>query len=98
MDFELSNVSTSLQSNTMQLQDFRFPNNVLLTRQLSARYLKDLIQVGADVYHARIASAALARFLCESIPPNPLQQVSIDCCESEIWLAGLKFGEMITLA
>ncbi|MEO0534367.1 MAG: hypothetical protein AAF215_10960 [Cyanobacteria bacterium P01_A01_bin.123] len=82
----------------MPFQDIRFPNNVLLTRQLSARYLRDLTQVGADTYHAQIASAALARLFCESIPPNSLQQRSISCCEEAIWLAGLKVGELITLA
>ncbi|MEM6425352.1 MAG: hypothetical protein AAGF66_12120 [Cyanobacteria bacterium P01_H01_bin.119] len=81
----------------MKIQEIRFPNNVLLTRQLSARYLKDLLQVGADRSDAAIASAALARLFCESIPPNPLQQQSIDRCDRAIWNAGLKFGDMITL-
>lgn len=73
-------------------------SNLYLTRRTSQQFLQDLLQVGADFQLACIASQALARRLCEDIPPNSLQQQAIDACQEAIYRAGLGFGEEITLS
>ncbi|NEQ32062.1 MAG: hypothetical protein F6K04_13835 [Leptolyngbya sp. SIO4C5] len=71
-------------------------SNVYLTRRTAQSFLQELLQVGADSQSAYIVSQALARRLCEDIPPNSLQQQAIEACQEAIYRAGLGFSEEIT--
>ncbi|NJO09519.1 MAG: hypothetical protein HC873_07510 [Leptolyngbyaceae cyanobacterium SL_1_1] len=71
-------------------------SNLYLTRRTSQEFLRDLLQVGTDFQLACVVSQAIARRLCEDIPPNSLQHQAIEACQEAIYRAGLGFDEEIT--
>ncbi|MEL6137438.1 MAG: hypothetical protein AAFR42_08525 [Cyanobacteria bacterium J06628_6] len=71
-----------------------FPDLALLdhlskTRQTTQRFFHKLLMVGVDAYHATVVSQALARFVCEQVPPNSLQRQSVLFCWDAVVSAGL---------
>ena len=72
-----------------QFQDVFLLEHLSKTRQTTRRFFHELLQVGVDAYHATVISQALARFVCEKVPPNTLQRQSVLFCWDAVVLAGL---------
>ncbi|MEO1592350.1 MAG: hypothetical protein AAFU71_13830 [Cyanobacteria bacterium J06632_22] len=72
-----------------QFQDLFLLEHLSKTRQTTQRFFNALVRVGVDAYHATVVSQALARFVCEEVPPNALQRQSVLFCWDAVLLAGL---------
>lgn len=72
-----------------QFQDLFFLEHLSKTRQTTQQFFYELLQVGVDAYHATVVSQALARFVCEEVPPNALQRQSVLFCWDAVVSAGL---------
>jgi len=72
-----------------QFQDLFLLEHLSKTRQTTQRFFNKLLQVGVDAYHATVVSQALARFICEEVPPNSLQRQSVLFCWDAVVSAGL---------
>ncbi|MEO0540261.1 MAG: hypothetical protein AAFZ80_05265 [Cyanobacteria bacterium P01_A01_bin.105] len=72
-----------------QVQDLFLLEHLSQTRQTTQHFFYKLLQVGVDAYHATVVSQALARFICEEVPPNSLQRQSVLFCWDAVMLAGL---------
>ena len=59
------------------------------TRERTQTYFFKLLEVGAHIPQASIASQALARFECEKVPPNPCQQKALAICQEALIAANL---------
>jgi hypothetical protein len=83
-------VRFSLRKNpVIQAQELVLFEHLLDTQKVTRQYFCQLLQAGLDAYHATIISQALARFMCEQVPPNPLQQNSLAFCKEAVVRSGL---------
>ena len=70
-------------------QDLLLLEHLSQTRQTTQQFFYELVRVGVDAYHATVVSQALARFICEQVPPNSLQRQSVLFCWDAVVSAGL---------
>jgi hypothetical protein len=73
----------------IQAQELVLFEHLIDTQKVTRQYFCKLLQAGLDAYHATIISQALARFMCEQVPPNAFQRNSFAFCKEAVVRSGL---------